>query len=348
MSEFKVKGGRRRARVARRITWFGVYLMRYGTALAAIWLIGCVLNVFGLVALGGSAGGQFLFAAGLVLVTRLLGVALLALAGTLVPRARPLLSSALVLMPSTAHTRRPTDRHPEEGSRSEPPQRHPSSSRKRLLSFRVGPNQSVKVDLDRSRMRTGFLATVAVAAAAAFASSASAEVITPEVVKPDVVTPHQVTAPAEPSAAPAAAPSPEASPTPEAAPEAATSEDPAAADDAAPQDPSPQNQPVGGNDVKFYPGPYPLNVSVANYNNALALIYTVTGIFGSASEQEMILRSINIVRHTDILLGGEGRGTRTEGPDAGSPATSTGSPATPRPALAGGKRSDEDPVKNEE
>lgn len=90
--------------------------MRYGTALATIWLIGCVLNVFGLAALDVSAGIQFLFAAGLVLVSRLLGVALLALAGTLVPRARPLLSSALVLMPSTAHTRRPVDQNPEEAN----------------------------------------------------------------------------------------------------------------------------------------------------------------------------------------------------------------------------------------
>lgn len=116
MSEFKVKGGRRRARIARRITWLGVYVMRYGAVLATIWLIGCILNVFGLVALDVSVGTQFLFAAGLVLASRLLGVALLALAGTLVPRARPLLSSALVLMPSTAHTRRTVDRNPEEAS----------------------------------------------------------------------------------------------------------------------------------------------------------------------------------------------------------------------------------------
>lgn len=88
--------------------------MRYGTALATIWLIGVVLDVVGLVALHVSAGTQFLVATCLVLISRLSGVGLLALAGTLTPRARPLLSSALVLMPSTAHTRRPVDRHGEE------------------------------------------------------------------------------------------------------------------------------------------------------------------------------------------------------------------------------------------
>ncbi len=81
--------------------------MRYGTALATIWLIGCVLSVFGLATLSASAATQLLIAAGLVLASRLLGVALLALAGTLIPRARPRLASALVLMPSRAHT---TDR----------------------------------------------------------------------------------------------------------------------------------------------------------------------------------------------------------------------------------------------
>ncbi len=107
MSDLKIEGGRRRARIARRIVGLGIYVMRYGTTLATVWLLGVVLDVFGLVALNASAATQFLVAAGLVLVSRLLGVALLALAGTLVPRARPRLSTALVLMPSRAHT---TDR----------------------------------------------------------------------------------------------------------------------------------------------------------------------------------------------------------------------------------------------
>jgi hypothetical protein len=120
MSDLKIKGGRRRARIARRLTWLGIFVMRSGTALATGWLIGSVLNVVGLVALGNSAGTQFLFAIGLVLASRLLGVGLLALAGTLVPRARPLLTSSLVLMPSIAHTRHPVDRHPEEESQAKP------------------------------------------------------------------------------------------------------------------------------------------------------------------------------------------------------------------------------------
>jgi hypothetical protein len=92
------------------VPFFQVGILVSGSPSNLAWLI------FGLAALDVSAGIQFLFAAGLVLVSRLLGVALLALAGTLVPRARPLLSSALVLMPSTAHTRRPVDQNPEEAN----------------------------------------------------------------------------------------------------------------------------------------------------------------------------------------------------------------------------------------
>jgi hypothetical protein len=109
MSELKIEGGRWRARFGRWLTSLAIYLMRFGTALAAIWLLGCVLNVLGLVDLNVSRATQFLLALGLVLVSRLLGVALLVLAGVLVPRARPLLTSALVSMPSTANTRRPVD-----------------------------------------------------------------------------------------------------------------------------------------------------------------------------------------------------------------------------------------------
>jgi CHASE2 domain-containing sensor protein len=120
MSELKVKGGRRRARFGRRLTSLAIYAMRYGTVLASIWLIGFALDLVGLVPLGGSSRTQFLGAVGLLLVSRLLGVGLLALAGMLTPRARPLLTSAMVVMPSTDHTRRPVDRHPEEGSQAKP------------------------------------------------------------------------------------------------------------------------------------------------------------------------------------------------------------------------------------
>jgi hypothetical protein len=114
MSELKIKGGRRRARLARGLTWLGIYVMRYGTGLATISLLGLILDLLGIVALHFPRTAQLLFIVGMVLVSRLLGVMLFALAGTLVPRARPLLSSALVLLPSTAHTRRPVDRSPEE------------------------------------------------------------------------------------------------------------------------------------------------------------------------------------------------------------------------------------------
>jgi hypothetical protein len=64
------------------LTSLAIYFMRLGTALAALWLSGGVLTLFGLT-LNFSSATFFILALGIVLVSRLLGAALLVLAGSI-------------------------------------------------------------------------------------------------------------------------------------------------------------------------------------------------------------------------------------------------------------------------
>jgi hypothetical protein len=100
MSTFKVAGGRRRARVARRLIGFALFLMRYGSAAVTAGLIGLALSAAGVT--GTISSSRTSYALGLIgvtLISRAVGLSLLLLSRTLVPRAHVSLRSALRLLP---------------------------------------------------------------------------------------------------------------------------------------------------------------------------------------------------------------------------------------------------------